>query len=135
MASKAIYSPLNFPNRSTCLCSPNLGKQNARRGMPYRATQISSRLQTTRIHRLIEEQGIVLMPGCFDALSASIVQKTGFDAGFISGYALSASLLGKPDFGLLTLVEYSLFLFEFISLILNIYFFCESRCISVDNCW
>ncbi|XP_010270379.1 PREDICTED: carboxyvinyl-carboxyphosphonate phosphorylmutase, chloroplastic-like [Nelumbo nucifera] len=56
----------------------------------------------TRIHRLIEEQGIVLMPGCYDALSAAIVQKTGFSAGFISGYALSASRLGKPDFGLLT---------------------------------
>ncbi|XP_031477242.1 carboxyvinyl-carboxyphosphonate phosphorylmutase, chloroplastic-like [Nymphaea colorata] len=56
----------------------------------------------TRIQRLIEEEGIVLMPGCYDALSAAIVQKSGFSAGFISGYALSASLLGKPDFGLLT---------------------------------
>lgn len=42
------------------------------------------------------------MPGCYDALSAAIVQKSGFSAGFISGYALSASLHGKPDFGLLT---------------------------------
>lgn len=42
------------------------------------------------------------MPGCYDALSAAIVQRSGFSAGFISGYALSASLLGKPDFGLLT---------------------------------
>ncbi|XP_020521660.1 uncharacterized protein LOC18432227 isoform X2 [Amborella trichopoda] len=57
---------------------------------------------STRIHRLIEEQGAVLMPGCYDALSAAIVEKSGFSAGFISGYALSASLLGKPDFGLLT---------------------------------
>ncbi|XWS25038.1 hypothetical protein CRYUN_Cryun27aG0036600 [Craigia yunnanensis] len=56
----------------------------------------------TRIHRLIEDQGIVLMPGCYDSLSAAIVQQSGFSAGFISGYALSASLLGKPDFGLLT---------------------------------
>ncbi|XP_030474804.2 LOW QUALITY PROTEIN: carboxyvinyl-carboxyphosphonate phosphorylmutase, chloroplastic [Syzygium oleosum] len=56
----------------------------------------------TRVHRLIEDQGVVLMPGCYDALSAAIVQKAGFAAGFISGYALSASLLGKPDFGLLT---------------------------------
>ncbi|XP_058097365.1 carboxyvinyl-carboxyphosphonate phosphorylmutase, chloroplastic-like [Magnolia sinica] len=56
----------------------------------------------TRIERLIQEQGVVLMPGCYDALSAAIVQKSGFSAGFISGYALSASLLGKPDFGLLT---------------------------------
>ncbi|MQM18362.1 hypothetical protein Taro_051350 [Colocasia esculenta] len=56
----------------------------------------------TRIQRLIEEEGIVLMPGCYDALSAAILQKTEFSAGFISGYALSASHLGKPDFGLLT---------------------------------
>ena len=53
----------------------------------------------TRIHRLIEEEGTVLMPGCYDALSAAIIQKSGFSAGFISGYAVSASLLGKPDFG------------------------------------
>ncbi|KAF3791321.1 Transmembrane 9 superfamily member 2 [Nymphaea thermarum] len=45
------------------------------------------------------------MPGCYDALSAAIVQKSGFSAGFISGYALSASLLGKPDFGLLTAIH------------------------------
>ncbi|KAL4312073.1 hypothetical protein GQ457_01G028460 [Hibiscus cannabinus] len=56
----------------------------------------------TRIHRLIEDHGIVLMPGCYDSLSAAILQQSGFTAGFISGYALSASLLGKPDFGLLT---------------------------------
>lgn len=56
----------------------------------------------TRIQRLIEEDGIVLTPGCYDALSATIIQKSGFRAGFISGYALSASLIGKPDFGLLT---------------------------------
>ncbi|GLU16613.1 hypothetical protein SLE2022_330390 [Rubroshorea leprosula] len=66
-----------------------------------RSTYPMVRMQT-RIHRLIEEQGIVLMPGCYDALSAAIVQQSGFSAGFISGYALSASLLGKPDFGLLT---------------------------------
>ncbi|KAJ0025710.1 hypothetical protein Pint_08027 [Pistacia integerrima] len=56
----------------------------------------------TRIHRLVEDHGIVLIPGCYDALSAAIVQKLGFHAGFISGYALSATLLGKPDFGLIT---------------------------------
>ncbi|KAK4747349.1 hypothetical protein SAY87_026386 [Trapa incisa] len=68
-----------------------------------RSSSMTVRMQhTTRIQRLIEEEGIVLMPGCYDALSAAIVQKAGFSAGFISGYALSASLLGKPDFGLLT---------------------------------
>ncbi|KAJ8450359.1 hypothetical protein Cgig2_004816 [Carnegiea gigantea] len=42
---------------------------------------------TTTMQRLIEEQGIVLMPGVQDALSAAIVHKSGFSAGFVSGYA------------------------------------------------
>ncbi|KAJ0257532.1 Carboxyvinyl-carboxyphosphonate phosphorylmutase [Hirschfeldia incana] len=60
------------------------------------------RMQQSRVHRLIEEQGVVLVPGVYDALSAAIVQQTGFSAALISGYALSASILGKPDFGLIT---------------------------------
>ncbi|XP_031374595.1 carboxyvinyl-carboxyphosphonate phosphorylmutase, chloroplastic-like [Punica granatum] len=83
-----------FPSRER---SPT--GQNGGRKSPNLTVRMQ---QTTRVQRLIEEQGIVLMPGCYDALSAAIVQKVGFSAGFISGYALSASLLGKPDFGLLT---------------------------------
>ncbi|XP_051123894.1 carboxyvinyl-carboxyphosphonate phosphorylmutase, chloroplastic-like [Andrographis paniculata] len=56
----------------------------------------------TRLHRLIEEEGIVMLPGIYDGLSAAIIQDTGFSAGFISGYSVSASYLGKPDIGLLT---------------------------------
>ena len=59
----------------------------------------------TRMHRLIEEEGIVLMPGIYDALSAAVLQSLGFRAGFISGYAVSASRLGMPDIGLLTYVS------------------------------
>ncbi|CAH2067681.1 unnamed protein product [Thlaspi arvense] len=90
--------------KTTPLCSSlNLTGSPRFRQNPRGAKIVNptARIQT-RIHRLIEEQGIVLMPGCYDALSAAIVEKTGFSAGFISGYALSASLLGKPDFGLLT---------------------------------
>ncbi|KAH9317400.1 hypothetical protein KI387_019169, partial [Taxus chinensis] len=56
----------------------------------------------SRVEKVIEEEGIVVMPGCYDALSAAIVEKTGFRAGFVSGYAVAASLLGKPDIGFLT---------------------------------
>ncbi|WOL14225.1 carboxyvinyl-carboxyphosphonate phosphorylmutase, chloroplastic-like [Canna indica] len=56
----------------------------------------------TRMHRLIEEDGIVLMPGIYDALSAAVLQSLGFKAGFVSGYAVSAARLGMPDIGLLT---------------------------------
>lgn len=66
---------------------------------------MSTRTGQTTIHRLIEEHGTVLLPGVHDALAACVVQKTGFKAGFISGFGVSASHLGKPDFGLLTTAE------------------------------
>jgi len=45
------------------------------------------------------------MPGVYDALSAKIAARAGFEVIFITGYSLSATLLGEPDFGLLTQTE------------------------------
>lgn len=45
------------------------------------------------------------MPGIYDALSAKIAARSGFEVVFITGYSLSATLLGEPDFGLLTQTE------------------------------
>ncbi|XP_074272568.1 petal death protein-like [Silene latifolia] len=59
----------------------------------------------TTMHKLIEEHGSILMPGVQDALSAAVVEKTGFHAAFASGYSVSAAMLGLPDFGLLTTTE------------------------------
>ena len=47
----------------------------------------------------------VLMPGVYDALTARIAAQVGFDVVFISGYSVSASRLGEPDFGFLTQTE------------------------------
>ena len=47
----------------------------------------------------------VLMPGVYDALTARIAARVGFDVVFISGYSVSAARLGEPDFGLLTQTE------------------------------
>ena len=47
----------------------------------------------------------VLMPGVYDALTARIAARVGFDLVFISGYSVSASRLGEPDFGFLTQSE------------------------------
>ncbi|HWO41646.1 MAG TPA: isocitrate lyase/PEP mutase family protein [Candidatus Eisenbacteria bacterium] len=58
-----------------------------------------------RIRRHLEEQRRILMPGVFDALSAKIASRAGFEVIFITGYSLSATLLGEPDFGLLTQTE------------------------------
>jgi len=47
----------------------------------------------------------VVMPGVWDALSARLVQQAGFSTAFVSGFAVSGTLLGKPDVGYLTQVE------------------------------
>jgi len=47
----------------------------------------------------------VMMPGVWDPLSARIVQNAGFSTAFISGFAVSGTLLGRPDVGYLTQTE------------------------------
>src|SRR6266571_9369923 len=47
----------------------------------------------------------VLIPGVYDAITARIAARLGFDIVFISGYSVSAARLGEPDFGFLTQTE------------------------------
>lgn len=54
------------------------------------------------LRQLLTGPGPLIVPGAYDALSALLVQQAGFKAAFMSGYAVSAALLGKPDIGLLT---------------------------------
>lgn len=58
-----------------------------------------------KIRDLVREKGVLVMPGTYDCLSARIATRAGFEVIFITGYSLSASLLGEPDFGLLTQSE------------------------------
>ena len=53
----------------------------------------------------LELHGQLIMPGVYDALSAKIAARVGFEVIFITGYSVSATLLGEPDFGLLTQTE------------------------------
>ncbi len=57
------------------------------------------------IRRALATHGQLIMPGVYDALSAKIAARAGFEVTFITGYSLSATLLGEPDFGLLTQTE------------------------------
>jgi 2,3-dimethylmalate lyase len=47
----------------------------------------------------------VLAPGAYDALSARLVERAGFPAVYLTGFGASASLLGRPDVGLLSFAE------------------------------
>jgi 2-methylisocitrate lyase-like PEP mutase family enzyme len=57
-----------------------------------------------RIRDLVADD-TVLMPGVYDALSARIAARVGFDVVFVSGYSVSATRLGEPDFGFVTQTE------------------------------
>ncbi len=58
-----------------------------------------------RLRELLASPAGIELPGCYDALSAMILERAGFPAVFMSGYGIAASLLGNPDIGLTSLVE------------------------------
>ncbi|MFQ5683254.1 MAG: oxaloacetate decarboxylase [Candidatus Binatia bacterium] len=58
-----------------------------------------------QIRDILESKEAVLMPGVYDTLSAKIASRSGFDVIFTTGYGISATMLGEPDFGLLTQTE------------------------------
>lgn len=58
-----------------------------------------------RVRELLAAPGIVVLPGSYDAVSARLMERAGFDVVFTSGYSLAASTLGMPDIGLLTASE------------------------------
>lgn len=49
--------------------------------------------------------GLLVMPCCFDALSAKLVERAGFPLTFMSGFAVAATRLGLPDTGLVSYRE------------------------------
>ncbi len=54
------------------------------------------------IHELLKQPRPLVGPGIWDGVSAQLAAEAGFEMAFLSGYGLSASLLGEPDFGLIT---------------------------------
>ncbi|PRZ42810.1 2-methylisocitrate lyase-like PEP mutase family enzyme [Antricoccus suffuscus] len=50
-------------------------------------------------------RGMVIAPGAYDALSARMIDDAGFDACYLTGFGTTASLLGRPDIGLVSQSE------------------------------
>jgi 2,3-dimethylmalate lyase len=60
-----------------------------------------------RLRELIAQPNITLMPGAYDALSARIIVKHGFEVIVAGGYAAPGTLLGEPDVGQMTMHDYA----------------------------
>ena len=58
-----------------------------------------------KLAELIERPGVILVPGVYDALTARIAERAGFDALFATGAGISNAHLGLGDVGLLTVDE------------------------------
>lgn len=58
-----------------------------------------------RFRALMARERCLVTPGIFDALSARIAEKVGFEAIAISGFGVETALLARPDIGLLTMSE------------------------------
>ena len=61
--------------------------------------------QSTRLRELIKAGPTLFVPGCYNAMSARVLENVGFGAIYMSGYGTSLSLTGLPDAGLVTMTE------------------------------
>jgi 2-methylisocitrate lyase-like PEP mutase family enzyme len=53
----------------------------------------------------LAKRGIVIAPGVFDAFSALLAERAGFEALYLSGASVAYTRLARPDLGLVTLSE------------------------------
>jgi 2-methylisocitrate lyase-like PEP mutase family enzyme len=66
---------------------------------------MTSTSSAEQLRTLLAKPGIRVMPCCFDALSAALIERAGFDLTFMSGFAVSATKLALPDTGLISYGE------------------------------
>jgi len=57
------------------------------------------------LRELLARPEPILAPGAYDALSARLIEAAGFPAVYMTGFGSAASLLGRPDVGLLGMSE------------------------------
>jgi 2-methylisocitrate lyase-like PEP mutase family enzyme len=62
-------------------------------------------MQTRRFRELLRQAGIIRSFGAHDVFTARLIEAAGLETVFIGGFGTSASLLGLPDVGFLTLTE------------------------------
>lgn len=61
--------------------------------------------KTTLLKQMILEKKALVCPGAHDAISAKLIERSGFKALQVSGFGLAASYLGLPDMAFLSFSE------------------------------
>lgn len=65
----------------------------------------TGRAPRARLRELLSAPQPLVAPGAYDALSARLVEQAGFAAVYMTGFGTTASLIGRPDVGLLSGAE------------------------------
>jgi 2-methylisocitrate lyase-like PEP mutase family enzyme len=60
---------------------------------------------SARLRQLLDSDGLIVAPGVYDGISATLVARLGFSAAYMTGAGVSAAAQGLPDIGLLTQTE------------------------------
>ena len=61
--------------------------------------------QADKLRKLLADPGVLVLPGCFDAMSARLIERAGYPGAFMGGFAVSASRIAMPDTGLISYSE------------------------------
>ena len=61
--------------------------------------------QVDKLRKLLVDPGVLVLPGCFDAMSARLIERAGYPGAFMGGFAVSASRIAMPDTGLISYSE------------------------------
>lgn len=61
--------------------------------------------KTKQLRNLLSSGNLIMAPGAYDVWSAKLIEAAGFEAVYMTGYGVSASVIGKPDIGLMTFTE------------------------------
>src|SRR5436853_2894123 len=60
---------------------------------------------TARLRQLLRSPGVIRSLGAHDVFTARLIESAGLETVFLGGFGTSASLLGLPDVGFITLTE------------------------------
>lgn len=57
------------------------------------------------LRELLARPEMLIAPGAYDGISVKLIEQAGFKAAFMTGAGVSASVIGRPDIGLMTMTE------------------------------
>jgi hypothetical protein len=59
---------------------------------------LNSKKRSQELKQLLDNEKLVTLPGCYDALSAKLIEHSGIKAGFMSGFCVSSTRLGNAGY-------------------------------------